>query len=134
MNLKTAIYEQLTNDPAISAIVADRVYRTFAPEASLPFISFQRITAVNQNDIDCVTERYQFDLVGSVESDDTLEELKEKLLDNLNRFRGDLGNTGMKVKNTWLEVIADGFSEDNTLRRITLDFKFAYLRQEQEVE
>ncbi|MBI2550863.1 DUF3168 domain-containing protein [Candidatus Uhrbacteria bacterium] len=73
MNLKTAIFEQLTNDPAITAIVGERVYRTFAPEATLPFISFQRITAVNQNDIDCMTERYQFDLVGSVESDDTLE-------------------------------------------------------------
>ena len=132
MNLKTGIYEQLTNDPTITEIVGDRVYRTFAPEAALPFISFQRITAVNQNDIDCVTERYQFDLVGSVESDDTLENLKERLLDNLNRFRGDLGNTGVKVKNTWLEIISDGFSEDNTLRRITVDFKFAYLRQELE--
>ena len=128
MNLKTAIYEQLTNDPAITAIVGDRVFRTFAPEATTPFLTFQRISAVNQNDIDCVTERYQFDLVGMVEHDDLLEELKEALLDNLNRFRGDLGNTGVKVKNTWLDIIADGFSEDNTLRRITVDFKFAYLR------
>lgn len=128
MNLKTAIYEQLTSDPAITAIVGDRVFRTFAPEAATPFLTFQRITAVNQNDIDCVTERYQFDLIGTVEDDDTLEELKEALLDNLNRFRGDLGNTGVKVKNTWLDIIADGFSEDNSLRRITVDFKFAYLR------
>lgn len=128
MNLKTAIYEQLTQDPAITAIVGDRVFRTFAPEATTPFLTFQRITAVNQNDIDCVTERYQFDLVGTVEHDDLLEDLKEALLDNLNRFRGDLGNTGVKVKNTWLDIIADGFSEDNSLRRITVDFKFAYLR------
>ena len=128
MNLKTAIYEQLTSDPAITIIVGDRVFRTFAPEATTPFLTFQRISAVNQNDIDCVTERYQFDLVGTVEHDDLLEELKEALLDNLNRFRGDLGNTGVKVKNTWLDIIADGFSEDNTLRRITVDFKFAYLR------
>ena len=128
MNLKTAIYEQLVNDPAISALVDDRVFRTFSPDATEPFITFQRITAVNQNDIDCVTERYQFDLVGKIENDDQLEELKEALLDNLNRFRGDLGNTGVKVRNTWLEVIADGFSEDNSLRRITVDFKFAYLR------
>ena len=128
MNLKTAIYEQLVNDPAISALVDDRVFRTFSPDATEPFITFQRITAVNQNDIDCVTERYQFDLVGKIENDDQLEELKEALLDNLNRFCGDLGNTGVKVRNTWLEVIADGFSEDNSLRRITVDFKFAYLR------
>jgi len=129
MNLKTAIYEHLTADPAITAAVGERIYRSFAPEAdTFPFLTYQRITATNQNDIDCVTERYQFDLVGKVEDDEALESLKEHLLDSLNRFRGDLGNTGMKVKNTWLDVISDGFSEDNAFRRITVDFKFAYLR------
>ena len=129
MNLKTAIYEHLSTDAAIIAVVGGRIYRSFAPQANaFPFICYQRITATNQNDIDCVTERYQFDLVGKVEDDETLESLKEHLLDSLNRFRGDLGNTGMKVKNTWLDIISDGFSEDNAFRKITLDFKFAYLR------
>lgn len=129
MNLKTAIYEHLTADPAIMASVGGRIYRSFAPEANVfPFLTYQRITATNQNDIDCVTERYQFDLIGKVENDDVLETLKERLLESLNRFRGDLGNTGMKVKNTWLEVVSDGLNEDNLFRRITVDFKFAYLR------
>ena len=129
MNLKTAIYEHLHADPAITGLVGARIYRSFAPEAdAFPFITYLRITATNQNDVDCVTERYQFDLVGKVEDDEALESLKEHLLDSLNRFRGDLGNTGMKVKNTWLDIISDGFSEDNSFRRITVDFKFAYLR------
>ena len=128
-NLKTAIFEQLSNDPNVSAIVSNRIYRTLAPPDSVfPFITYQRISATHKNDLDLFTERFQFDLIGKAEEDETLENLKEALLNNLNRFKGDLGNTGVKVMNVWLEVIADDYNEDNSTRRILIDFKFKYLK------
>jgi len=126
MNLKTAIYEQLKNDPAITEIVGSRIYRTLAPSKSkMPFITFQRITAINKNDIDLMTERFQFDLVGKIESDDELEKIKEAVLKNLNRFKGDLGGN-FQIKAVYLEIIADSFNPDTKARRIILDFKFTY--------
>lgn len=129
MNLKTAIYEQLNNDPAIDGILAGRIYRSFAPQgAEFPFLTYQRITGTNKNDIDFTTERFQLDIVGKLEDEDQLETLKEAVINCLNRFKGDLGDTGFQVKSVWLEIVADDFNEDNSARRIVLDFKFAYLR------
>ena len=129
MNLKTAIYEHLKNDPSIVNLVAGRIYRSFAPQGSeFPIITYQRITGINKNDIDFTTERFQFDLVGLLENDDDLETLKEAVIDCLNRFKGDLGGTGFKVKSVWLDIVADDFNEDHSTRRIVLDFRFAYLR------
>ena len=135
MNLKAAIFEQLKNDPAISAIVGQRIYRTFAPQgkgvsqyAPTPFITYQRIETKSKNDIDLITEIFQFDLLGKKEDDDVLENLKEKLLDNLNRFKGDLGSTGFDVKGVFLEVVADEYNEDNSMRRIVVSFRFVYLK------
>ena len=129
MNLKTAIYEQLKNDPAIAEIISERIYRTLAPsKTKTPFITFQRITAVNKNDIDITTERFQFDLIAEIEADDQLETLKDAVIKNLNRFKGDLGETGFKVMNVWLEIISDDYNKDNSMRRIVIDFKFKYLQ------
>ena len=131
MNLKTAIYEHLKNDPAIEAIVAGRIYRSLAPQGSeFPLLTYQRITSTNKNDIDFTTERFQFDLVGKLEDDDQIEELKEAVVNRLNRFKGDLGGTGFKVKSIWLDIVADDFNEDHSARRIVLDFRIAYLRNE----
>lgn len=131
MNLKTAIYEHLKNDPQIARIVAGRIYRSLAPQGSeFPLLTYQRITSTNKNDIDFTTERLQFDLVGKLEDDDQVEELKEAVIDRLNRFKGDLGGTGFKVKSVWLDIVADDFNEDHSARRIVLDFRFAYLRNE----
>ena len=128
-NLKTAIYEHLKNDPAIVAIVDTRIYRSFAPQGSdFPFLTYQRITSTNKNDIDLTTERFQFDLIGKLENEDQLETLKEVVIDRLNHFKGDLGNTGFQVKSVWLDIVADDFNEDHSARRIVLDFRFAYLR------
>jgi len=52
------------------------------------------------------------------------------VIDCLNRFKGDLGGTGFKVKSVWLEIVADDFNEDHSARRIILDFRFAYLRNQ----
>ena len=129
-NLKTAIYEHLKNDPEIVAVVAGRIYRSFAPQGSeFPFLTYQRITSTNKNDIDFTTERFQFDLVDKLEDEDELETLKEAVVDCLNRFKGDLGGTGFKVKSVWLDIVADDFNEDHSARRIVLDFRFAYLRK-----
>jgi hypothetical protein len=129
-NLKTAIFEQLKTDPAIAAIVGDRIYRTLAHQGSAtPFITYQRITATSQNELDLFVERFQFDLIAKKEDDDKLEDLKDALVDNLNRFKGDLGGTGFKVMSAWLEIIADDYNEDNSTRRIVIDFKFKYLRK-----
>ena len=88
MNLKTAIYEHLKNDPTIAGIVAGRIYRSLAPQGcEFPLITYQRITGTNKNDIDFVAERFQFDLVGKLEDDDQIEELKEAVIDRLNRFK-----------------------------------------------
>jgi len=131
MNLKTAIYEHLKNDSTIASLVAGRIYRSLAPQGSeFPLITYQRITSTNKNDIDFTTERFQFDLVGKLEDDDQIEELKEAVIDRLNRFKGDLGGTGFKVKSVWLNIVADDFNEDHSARRIVLDFRFAYLRNE----
>lgn len=131
MNLKTAIYEHLKNDSTIAGLVAGRIYRSLAPQGSeFPLITYQRITSTNKNDIDFTTERFQFDLVGKLEDDDQIEELKEAVIDRLNRFKGDLGGTGFKVKSVWLDIVADDFNEDHSARRIVLDFRFAYLRNE----
>jgi len=131
MNLKIAIYEHLKNDPQIAGIVAGRIYRSLSPQGSeFPFITYQRITSTNKNDIDFITERFQFDLVGKIEDEDELETLKEVVIDCLNRFKGDLGGTGFKVKSVWLEIVADDFNEDHSARRIILDFRFAYLRNQ----
>jgi len=129
MNLKTAIYEHLKNDSAIAEIVTGRIYRSFAPQGSeFPFISYQRITSANKNDIDLTTERFQFDLVGNLEDEDQMETLKDAVINRLNRFKGDLGGTGFSVKSVWLDIVADDFNEDHSARRIILDFRFAYLR------
>ena len=129
MNLKTAIYEHLKNDSQIAGLLDTRIYRSLAPQGSaLPFITYQRITSTNQNDIDATTERFQFDLVGSLESDDELENLKETVMDRLNRFKGNLGETGFLVKSVWLDIIADDLNTETKARRIVLDFRFAYLR------
>ena len=128
-NLKTAIFEQLNNDTAITGIVGSRIYRTLAPQnVEFPFVTYQRISAVHKNDLDLFTERFQFDLIGQGEEDEALETLKDAMLENLNRFKGDLGNTGFKVMNVWLEIIADDYNEDNSTRRIVIDFKFKYLK------
>lgn len=131
MNLKTAIYEHLTRDPQVASLVAGRIYRSFAPQGSaFPLITYQRITSTNKNDVDFTTERFQFDLVGQLENEDELETLKEAVVDCLNRFKGDLGGTGFRVKSVWLDIVADDFNEDHSARRIVLDFRFAYLRTE----
>jgi hypothetical protein len=128
-NLKTAIFEQLNNDAAITGIVGSRIYRTLAPQnVEFPFVTYQRISAVHKNDLDLFIERFQFDLIGQGEEDEILETLKDAMLENLNRFKGDLGGTGFKVMNVWLEIIADDYNEDNSTRRILIDFRFKYLR------
>lgn len=131
MNLKNAIYEHLKSDSQVAGIVAGRIYRSLAPQGSeFPLLTYQRITGINKNDIDLTTERFQFDLVGTLEEEDELETLKEAVINCLNRFKGDLGGTGFKVKSVWLEIVADDFNEDHSARRIVLDFRFAYLRNE----
>lgn len=133
-HLKTAIYEHLQSDPQIGAVLDSRIYRTFAPQDSAyPFLTYQRITATNQNDIDLTTERFQFDLIGTLEDDDQLEALKESLISRLNGFKGDLGATGLRVTTVWLDVIADGWDEEHRHRRVSLDFQFAYLRHQNSV-
>ena len=128
-NLKTAIFEQLNNDAVVTGIVGSRIYRTLAPQnAEFPFMTYQRISAVHKNDLDLFTERFQFDLIGQSEEDEALESLKDAMLENLNHFKGDLGNMGFKVMNVWLEIIADDYNEDNSTRRIVIDFKFKYLK------
>jgi len=129
MNLKTAIFEHLKSDPAIAGILGERIYRSFAPQgAEFPFITYQRITSTNKNDIDFTTERFQFDLIGKFEDEDELETLKEAVIDRLNRFKGDLGGTGFHVKSVWLDIVSDDSNSETESRRITLDFRFAYLR------
>ena len=128
-NLKTAIFEQLNGDPSITSIVSNRIFRTLAPQGTdLPFITYQRVSATHKNELDLFTERFQFELIGENEDDESLENLKQALLENLNRFQGDLGQTGFKVMNVWLEIIADDYNEDNSNRRIMIDFKFKYLK------
>lgn len=64
--LESLLFSSLTTDPAVSAIVASRVYPQIAPQrAAMPLVTYSRVSGVRSMSVDGVGKllqaRYQID-------------------------------------------------------------------------
>lgn len=133
MNYK-AIYQNLVNDAAITAIVNTRVYHDApAKTPTDPYIVFSRVTDNQDNETDYTTERWQVNIFGKLRPTNqsaTLENLKDLVIANLNNKRGTLGSGAntQRVKSTEFIGAQEIILPDNTEKQIAIDFYFHYLR------
>ena len=132
MNLKLPSTKHLKNDPTIVGIVVGRIYRSHLhPQGqSFRFSHTNELQAQTKTISILSLSGFQFDLVGKLEDDDQVEELKEAVIDCLNRFKVTLAGQASKVKIVWLDIVVDDFIEDHSGTSDRTGFLAAYLRNE----
>lgn len=133
--LEAALYDYLTNDGGVAALVDDRVYPTRLPEGTnaqplpLPAISFQRISAARTYTYDSFEEtsawvraRVQF----SCWSHSALEsiEVGEAVLLALSGYSGDM--SGEYIGSSSAELELDDYDAPVRLFRRSVDFFITY--------
>lgn len=108
--LKQALYQHLTADAEVAAIVSNRVYPGVAPkDAPLPYITYQRISSQHERHMTgragVAHPRMQINCWSS--SGITLETLVNEVRLALDRFAGAMGTVALNVLGAYLENIRD---------------------------
>lgn len=97
MSIQAALYAELTGDTDIATSVSTRIYPLIAPpEATLPFIVYQRIGADHQRHTEAaaglVSTMVQITCVAT--SAKAAHDLAELVREAMDHFRGTLGSGG----------------------------------------
>lgn len=96
MSIKTPLYNKLVADPALNALVDDRVYRKIAPEnPTLPYVTYfsvdrPRIHLIRYS-TDIVQERVQVDCWAA--TDGAAQNVADAIREELDGFVGNMGGT-----------------------------------------
>jgi len=109
-SLKTAIYDHLSGKSAVTAIVSTRIYPRVAPAwASRPYIVYHLISNDHQHNLGggapLTGVRIQIDCWADDSED--LETLKEAVRDNMDTFRGAMGDDSLDVRSCLLQDESD---------------------------
>lgn len=133
MNYK-ALFQHLSDSAAVTGIVSTRIYHDAPPvDPTTPYLVFHEITNGEASRVEYGTSRYQIDLVGQLRpsnQSETLNNLKDEIIDLLKDFRGTLGsgaNTQI-IKGTEYAGATKLLLGDNEGKQLSLDFLFHYLR------
>lgn len=105
------VVDQLENDPAVAALVADRIYPVIAPaSASLPFVTWRRQAVTRQMTLGGPLGMPSVSLAVDMYGETYLgvREIADKVRAVLDGFRGDSGNY-ISVSIVSLESESDGF-------------------------
>ncbi len=94
-SIKDALRQVLTDDAAVTALVAARIYNVTAPQnaVALPYVTFQRISEVEEKTLDgpsgLYRDRWQFDCYGNTRA--SVDAVGDAIYAALAGFRGTLG-------------------------------------------
>jgi hypothetical protein len=128
--LEEALYDYLTNDAGVAALVGDRVYPVRAPEnPTVPYIRWQRIGAQrfythdSFEDTDAyVRARVQFTCIAV--SPLQAIEVKEAVLLALSGYEGDM--SGTLIGQSAAELELDTYDDQARLFAAIVDFQIMY--------
>lgn len=127
--LEIGLYGLLVADPAVSALVADRIYPVHMKEKSAqPSVVYQGVSINNVTSLDgqnaLTKKRIQYDCY----DDDyiTVKALEKAICNALINYRGTLSE-GTEVQDITLALSVDLFEQDPFLFRVTLDFEVWFI-------
>lgn len=131
--IEDAFVEIVTDDAAIAAMIGDRIGpRPMPAGTAYPFITYSTISGKENNHQGgagkLIDERFQFDIYDP--DFDTVRDLRKKLRDCLNGYRGDKGDVQIR---TCVRHLGPHFEEpesagsENMVHRQSDDYTFGYL-------
>lgn len=137
--IEAAVYELLSTDTAISAIVSDRIYPLFAPqrkpttypETSRTWVTYQTVSEVREMPLNgptgLVVSRIQIDSFAY--NYDVARTLADAIRMRLEGFNGSAA--GHRIQRIWLDNRIDSYEfetegSENPIVRVISDFRLAF--------
>lgn len=128
--LETGLYAYLKNDPAITALVGDRIFPNVVPEGTiLPNIRYQRITTSREETHDPFGEMFAY-VRATVQIDSWMTsaegamEVGEAVMLALSGFHGDM--EGVRIGRVHNIRESDTYDQQKKLHGRSQDFEFSY--------
>lgn len=136
MSFKSDLYDYITADAGVSALISDRLYAGYAPEstATEPYIVSSRISSEGTNHMEAASkvavDTWQFDIWAS--TDESREAVSEALREALDGFSGTMGTATeirrILIKNQLDTIVTPTDGTQFPKYRTVQDYDFIYNR------
>ena len=114
MSVESALYDHLTADAALTALVSNRIYPTVAPQnVTLPYVTFNVIAGEHERHALAGAGLAQVSVQIDVWDDDAAgrRSVTDALFDRLHGFRGQMGTEQLEVRSVHVDGPTDSYEE-----------------------
>jgi hypothetical protein len=112
-DFQASLYYEVVNTAGISAIISSRFYPAgeVPQDADLPYMTFQRISnvQVRHQTANSALNQYRYQFECRAETEKGARDLREQLLTALDRFSGEMGESGST------NTIRDAFHDNDSM-------------------
>jgi len=130
MDPNQAIYERLTGDAAVFALVGNRIYPQVAPQnAEKPYVTYRVVAAVDSENFEGSDEllmrRYEF--TSYAELYDDARAIVAAVKQSLQAFQGMMGSCDVdSIQFSDGDSGSDSYDDDEKIHQTTIDFRVFY--------